>query len=504
MSNQLYGDLQCMIKNAYFTVAKAKLLSPEYKMFICLLGDDVLEALFGRARMIGGHCPNCTIGELGRRFGSVLNCASILHRHPEWERKPDRLKMFRSQDFDHLRPRNWKGDVRVGPINLQACWDSGIINATDAVKKHGLSMEQSFKERFTQVGSDLMRPSGGKYIAISKEIDSSMENLSSNSMTADDDLVEIIAKGDSQAFENLLEFDAHKILEEEGKKLLPRLPPLQRSIFLEVDGKIHPKVSAIRIAFDNSGDISSGSSHDRRLRIMQGLRTYSTGHSNNALSRRDVANSSQIFQLGDLFATFITSEQNLLLVVVQSTSLKHSGSKTTYHNSVALDELCLDSSKYEVTGQVLSLLPFADSANQIRWAWNGSYAAFTTLKAKNTELKSAEKMTNLRIQSVPGYLIVPTCEHAKESPIEHISVFVESEKLDPSLTSTTWTFTNESLVELWYKAFQRLEKCSLSGKKGLVTVGKVLSSTIGFPYSTNLARKFPTGNKQPHTLMSDS
>ncbi|THV04633.1 hypothetical protein K435DRAFT_648944, partial [Dendrothele bispora CBS 962.96] len=129
MSNQLYGDLQCMIKNAYFTVAKAKLLSPEYKMFICLLGDDVLEALFGRARMIGGHCPNCTIGELGRRFGSVLNCASILHRHPEWERKPDRLKMFRSQDFDHLRPRNWKGDVRVGPINLQACWDSGIINA---------------------------------------------------------------------------------------------------------------------------------------------------------------------------------------------------------------------------------------------------------------------------------------------------------------------------------------------------------------------------------------
>ncbi|THU76543.1 hypothetical protein K435DRAFT_704632, partial [Dendrothele bispora CBS 962.96] len=40
MSNQLYGDLQCMPKNAIFTVSKAKLLSPEYKVFMCLFGDD--------------------------------------------------------------------------------------------------------------------------------------------------------------------------------------------------------------------------------------------------------------------------------------------------------------------------------------------------------------------------------------------------------------------------------------------------------------------------------
>ncbi|THU91599.1 hypothetical protein K435DRAFT_863252 [Dendrothele bispora CBS 962.96] len=179
--------------------------------------------------------------------------------------------------------------------------------------------------------------------------------------------------------------------------------------------------------------------------------------------------------------------EDLSLVIAQTTSLKHSGSKTTFHNSIPIDELSLESSKYEVSGQILSLLPFRDFTNHIYWAWNGSYAAFATLKAKNPELKSAEKLTNLRIQSIPGRLVVPARQRAKESSIDYVTAFIESDKLDSSLTSTTWTFSNKSMLELWNESFQRLHRTPISGKRDVLTVGKVLSSTIGFPYSTNLA-----------------
>ncbi|THV00889.1 hypothetical protein K435DRAFT_793727 [Dendrothele bispora CBS 962.96] len=97
-------------------------------------------------------------------------------------------------------------------------------------------------------------------------------------------------------------------------------------------------------------------------------------------------------------------------------------------------------------------------------------------------------MTNLRIQSIPGWLVVPACQRAKESLIDYVLSFIESYKLNSSLTST-WTLSNKSMLELWTESFQRLHQSPISGKRDVLTIGKVLSSTIGFPYSTNLALK---------------
>ncbi|KAJ6600112.1 hypothetical protein B0H10DRAFT_1824973, partial [Mycena sp. CBHHK59/15] len=70
--NQLYADLQAMVKNAVLLVPKTRILNGSLKVFICLLGDDVLEALFGRSRMIGRHSPNCSLIELRDRFASAM------------------------------------------------------------------------------------------------------------------------------------------------------------------------------------------------------------------------------------------------------------------------------------------------------------------------------------------------------------------------------------------------------------------------------------------------
>ncbi|KAJ6622186.1 hypothetical protein B0H10DRAFT_1944790 [Mycena sp. CBHHK59/15] len=77
-----------MVKNTVLLVPKTRILNGSLKVFICLLGDDVLEALFGRSRMIGCHSPNCNLIELRDRFTSAMTLDPIFEEHSELERKP--------------------------------------------------------------------------------------------------------------------------------------------------------------------------------------------------------------------------------------------------------------------------------------------------------------------------------------------------------------------------------------------------------------------------------
>ena len=56
------------------------ILDPNCKVFLCLLGDDVLEVLFGRIRMIGGHSPNVDVSELHNRVASAI-CLDFIFEH---------------------------------------------------------------------------------------------------------------------------------------------------------------------------------------------------------------------------------------------------------------------------------------------------------------------------------------------------------------------------------------------------------------------------------------
>ncbi|KAK6966859.1 hypothetical protein R3P38DRAFT_3337699 [Favolaschia claudopus] len=113
MSNQLYSDLQTMVKNAILTVPKVRLINGRLKVYICLLGDDVLEALFGRCRMIGGHYPI---------------------------RKPERLKLMRMRDLDHIRPSSFAGELSADSCDLQMCWSRAVSNADKILLKYGVKM----------------------------------------------------------------------------------------------------------------------------------------------------------------------------------------------------------------------------------------------------------------------------------------------------------------------------------------------------------------------------
>ncbi|KAF9471491.1 hypothetical protein BDN70DRAFT_938909 [Pholiota conissans] len=143
MPLHLYSDLQCMVRTAIYRLAHSLILDPERKVLLCLLGDDVLEVLFGRTKMIGGHSPNVDVDELRQRFGSS--------------------------------PRNWRGDLRVITCNLQKCWKEGVAQAEAVLAKAGYVLKISEHFRDWRVrGVDLLQPKGGKYPGISLEVDRSL------------------------------------------------------------------------------------------------------------------------------------------------------------------------------------------------------------------------------------------------------------------------------------------------------------------------------------------
>ncbi|KAJ7658036.1 hypothetical protein B0H17DRAFT_1145739 [Mycena rosella] len=149
LSNQLYADLQAMVKNAILMVPKTRLINGQLKVFICLLGDDVLEALFGRSRMIGGHSPNCSVGELRDRLGSAMNLDYIYEHHPEFERKPRRLNFFRMRHVDHLRPQHWKGELRADSCDLKRCWTLAVKDTEEILKKFDLLGQPTYYTRIS-------------------------------------------------------------------------------------------------------------------------------------------------------------------------------------------------------------------------------------------------------------------------------------------------------------------------------------------------------------------
>ncbi|KAL0948706.1 hypothetical protein HGRIS_008840 [Hohenbuehelia grisea] len=128
-----------MVKNVYFSIAKAKIDTPKQKFWIILLGTDHLEILFGTLRTMVGNDTNVDAYQLGSRLTGTIEVSTILAKHPEWDRTPRRLKLpvLAKDGFDihsnvdHINPASWRGDVRVSSVVLQTCWKLGHLMVKD-------------------------------------------------------------------------------------------------------------------------------------------------------------------------------------------------------------------------------------------------------------------------------------------------------------------------------------------------------------------------------------
>ncbi|KAF7290639.1 hypothetical protein MIND_01304100 [Mycena indigotica] len=478
--NQLYGDLQAMVKNAIFLIAKTRAFDPDLEVFFCLLGDDVLETLFGRIRMVGGHHPNCGLAEFCARGRSAMNLDDIFSRNPHLERKPERLNFFRMQHVDHLGPAQWKTELRAKSCDLRSCWEWAATEAEATLAKYstkltireqGRDISLTFRELFQRDKTDLLRPRGGKYPSISGAVDRSLGDASTTD-TADIDLSGAAYKF-TDPFAGLTTAD---ILAREAK--LPLNPPHLCSAFARIDNtserRIH-KSSAVRILFDMYHDFVEA--HDRLSRVRGftagGTLSWARDSSEGAV----VLSAATHFQLGQLFVTLVSHNGvDIGLAVVKTTLIKDGRSgKAKSISAIPLGELHLSDSSYIISGQVLSLVavpPGRDTGDTWSWAWDQGFVSLSLLK-KATATDSVSRVGNLQI-SVCSRLVQPFSDYAHEIMTENLSIAMRATR------EKTWYFSHADLCNAWESIWQRIEADhSLHNKISRFT--KVIDGH--FPYS---------------------
>ncbi|EIW82032.1 hypothetical protein CONPUDRAFT_53532, partial [Coniophora puteana RWD-64-598 SS2] len=132
LPKQLYTDIQILIKNVFFCVAKAKVDRPLGNFYIIMLGTNRLEISFGIYRTIIGNDANADIIQLVHRIAHVIQSSQILAEYPEWDSTPRRLRLpglssdiELSAKIDHVNPASWRGDVCLLHVLPITPWSQG-------------------------------------------------------------------------------------------------------------------------------------------------------------------------------------------------------------------------------------------------------------------------------------------------------------------------------------------------------------------------------------------
>ena len=184
LTGALYADTQAIVKNIIFTTARLKLISPNLEFFILLEGTDRLEMLFGDCRT-QDHARNFDIEQLAEKLAVASLINSAFEKNPDLDRGHRRLNLKDALGVDHVNPRSWKGDCRVGSVDLKIVWDAGRDAANQALQdSFGPSACIDFFAMFLGADCDLLRPEG-KYIGIKEIADDLRSEQDNYNLTAD-------------------------------------------------------------------------------------------------------------------------------------------------------------------------------------------------------------------------------------------------------------------------------------------------------------------------------
>ncbi|KAG5649428.1 hypothetical protein H0H81_003920, partial [Sphagnurus paluster] len=447
--SQLFGDLQCMFKDAIFTVARMKLLNPDHKVFLCLLGDDALEALFGRVRMLGGHNPNVDVDQLRHSLGSAIRLDEIFSRYPHLERKPRRLNLERTRSADHFSPRHWTGDLSAGSCDLDVCWRKGAEIATQCLRRAGYNVD--FNKIFAKPGVDLMRPHAEKpYPGLSTEVDRSIEFFGESETETSN------PHSDSLPTQKIWSFDIMAALakEEHETAIAQSKPPhsVWMKVFEDSDLLSH-KATILRHEMNPSFDIDQAASRARLARV----KYFSSQRPDWDRSISNIVNKSgdNAFCVDHLFATLIAiQDSHVSLAILKCTSIRTAKGSVF---SVPFDEIALPNSRFELSGQVLSLVPGYNSDNELVWDWQDTFIEFQSGQRgrKKKSTRSVVHTRNLRI-TANGCIVQPLRpSELKSVPFEELSPTVKF--LLRGGDHNTWRFTDADLSQLQMRLSERAQ-----------------------------------------------
>ncbi|RDB18817.1 hypothetical protein Hypma_014567 [Hypsizygus marmoreus] len=343
MPSQSYVDIMIMVKNVYFTVAKAKVDNPDGKSFIIIFGTDRLELHFGLVRCSTGTDSNVDSVQLGNRSSGLVEVATILALHPEWDQIPRRLNLPAiSKDadvdakLDHLTPPNWKGDTHHARVNLHTCWILGRRKAIELIPEAGPALELLSQKP----GIDILAPFG-ELLVNQRDPEGEFDCSDLAAMYADAehrDLVEPSMSGSPFTHEGDME-DA--IAEEVPRNLV------SSSVF--VKGQMTTKAKALRHRMMSQ---KGRASTDRLKRVQQIPCFNPTSSDSNIVTSHDSPLGAPCLRIGNPIATLVRCEGRHL-------------------DELGLHHLADDTAKVDF--QILRLIPATvedDPTQEHDWCWS--------------------------------------------------------------------------------------------------------------------------------------
>jgi len=453
MTSPLYADSQAVVKDIFFCVAKQQVLDPMADFHIILCGTDRLEMDFCLARTQTHH-RNFDILDLTNKLATSSLIDSVLLRNPGLDAGSRRLKTSGVLGTDHVNPKSWTGDVSVGRVSLQVCWEEGRTQAAALVLSvYPEDPILDFNTLFQHPNRDLLRPEG-RYIGVSNEVDLSLDNEIPAQTSPNDDgqpvsmeTTEVIQYSDSvvggiggsgpdEAAENQDGGVGYEsgYRDDEGIGLEDLLPdstdePLDGyrtnpEEWLEIDGQRYHKASIIAqyLKANRSKKVV-----ERTLRVrgltLDDLRKH---HSTPPIGEDN-------FQVGDLAATLVWTGEIVCLIIFQATAIRKD--RSTQH-IISTETLAKQDSGYRVEGQVLHLV----QSNPDLWVWLPHHFSKVSKPKKGSACrKSGIRDFTLTVQG-------PLCYRASPdiTPI--------SQALPTSSPSSgdlrTWTFYDRQLQDL--------------------------------------------------------
>ncbi|KAH6906289.1 hypothetical protein BKA70DRAFT_1497863 [Coprinopsis sp. MPI-PUGE-AT-0042] len=414
LTGALYSDCQAVVKSIMFTIARLQAIDPELAFHIIHEGTDRLENLFGDV-CTQDHARNVDAKQVGEKLSVAALLNAAFTRQSDLDRGHQRLKVNDSFGVNHLNPQSWKGDVRVGQVDLPLQWANGRIKAIEMLQNYfsrDPTIVPDFLERFKAGNCDLLRPQGD-YVGVQATDDDERSDRREDDEDEDED-----SDGEEEANEREINEEGitHIVMELEGVEMedddevgndiasswdgegeadeemeadsldlgadledcLPEHagnPPsddieeiFQKTIMVE--GKSYLKSSVV-------ATLSSKFSKKltNRLFRVQGLTLEDFRKQREARCRcLDDSNvdDSQLIKSGDLAAILVDTERQdtrFSLAVIEMTGFKE-GDKGSILSSIHRQKLV--SPKLKVFGQILGLND-VDVGGEQTWEWSGSY-----------------------------------------------------------------------------------------------------------------------------------
>ncbi|TFY73918.1 hypothetical protein EWM64_g10094 [Hericium alpestre] len=319
---QLYYDIQSLIKNIFWDVAKQKVMGSEVGLYIGQRGSDRLETEFGNYRTMT-HQQNMDIQQLADRAGAAADLSRIFADHPEMDCGHRRLRLEGSEGIDHTNPVSWTGDIIVGNVSLLTTWNAGRNKAIDILSKAGIA-DAAHAFHFPDSDIDMLCPEEG-YVGLcesDEEIarDADIVALSSAApVTSESETLG--SKIDTIMLEDLIP----ESLGEDPDNIFSK-----EQVWLDVEGTSIHKASAVRILLGTNDGLKST---DRLRRVRGYSRNFNI---KNSINEDSIAGN--LFMVGQMVAAFLHVDKSIALSLLKVTAIQREGGRSVSH--VSLSDLC--------------------------------------------------------------------------------------------------------------------------------------------------------------------